>query len=125
MRVSHILIAAVLLVTSLPAANAQAGVGLTGKWQFVVQTDAGTGSPTVTFTQKGDSLSGHYSSQLLGERDFTGTVKDGKVTFSFHAEVQGQKLTVRYSGTVESANELKGTVELGELGTGTFTAKRL
>ena len=44
-------------------------VDVSGKWLFNVTTDAGTGTPTVTLKQTGDSLSGHYSSQTLGEAD--------------------------------------------------------
>jgi hypothetical protein len=34
------------------------------------------------------------------------------------------ELLVTYTGTVESADLLKGSVDLGGMGTGTFTAKR-
>jgi len=97
---------------------------LTGTWLFSVTTDAGTGTPTVTLKQQGDSLSGHYSSQMLGEAELKGTVKDGKVRFSFTLDVQGTTLTVTYSGTVESTDAMKGTVDLGGMASGTFTAKR-
>ena len=99
-------------------------VDVTGKWQFTVTTDAGTGSPTVTFKQQGDSLTGHYSSQVLGESDFKGTLKDGKIAFVLQVEVQGTKLLVTYNGTVESNDAMKGTVDLGGQGTGSFTGKR-
>ena len=39
-------------------------------------------------------------------------------------EVQGTKLLVTYNGTVESNDAMKGTVDLGGQGTGTFTGKR-
>jgi hypothetical protein len=50
-------------------------IDITGKWTFTVQTDAGSGTPTVTLKQDGEKLTGHYSSQNLGEADLTGTVK--------------------------------------------------
>jgi hypothetical protein len=99
-------------------------VDVTGKWAFSVATDNGTGTPTVTFTQKGDSVTGHYSSQLLGEVDFKGTVKDGKIAWTMTVSVQGQSLAVSYAGTVESADTMKGTVDLGGMGGGTFTGTR-
>jgi hypothetical protein len=71
-----------------------------------------------------DSVTGHYSSQLLGERAIKGIVKDNKITFSFSSEVQGQTFTVTYTGTVESADAMKGTVDLGGASSGTFTAKK-
>jgi hypothetical protein len=124
-RATRLLAIAILGVTAMSAsAQAPAKIDVSGKWAFTVQTDAGTGSPTVTLTQKGDSVTGHYSSQLLGERTLKGTVKDNKITFSFGSEVQGQAFTVTYTGTVESAESMKGTVDLGGAGSGTFTAKK-
>ena len=97
---------------------------ISGKWLFSVVTDAGTGTPTVTLKQSGDSLTGHYSSQLLGEADLTGSVKGKEFTFSLEASVQGTSVTVTYAGTIESKDSLKGTVDLAGAASGTFTAKR-
>ena len=110
--------------TSLTLTAQSTKIDLTGKWLFTVQTEAGTGEPTVTLKQDGEKLTGHYSSQVLGEADLTGTVKAQKIEFSFTANAQGTSLEVKYSGTVESKDALKGTVDLGGLGSGTFTAKR-
>lgn len=128
MRTPRLLLA--LLAISAVALTPQSGaaqtekIDLTGKWAFSVTTDAGTGTPTVTLKQQGDSLTGHYSSQLLGETELKGTIKEKKITFSFHTEVQGTAIVVTYSGTVESKDSLKGTVDLGGAASGTFTAKR-
>jgi hypothetical protein len=119
-------LALALLVAVLPSVgSAQAAkVDVSGKWSFSVVTEGGTGTPTLTFVQKGDSLTGHYSSQVFGEVELKGTVKDGKISFAFNASVQGQSLTVTYAGTVESADAMKGTVDLGGFGSGTFTGTR-
>jgi hypothetical protein len=106
------------------SAQADAKIDVTGKWLFSVTTDAGTGTPTVTLKQQGDSLSGHYSSQALGEADLKGTVKERKISFNFRVEIQGTALTVTYVGTVESKDAMKGTIDIGGAATGTFTAKR-
>jgi hypothetical protein len=117
-------VSTVALLPSTSVAQAEKRADLTGKWVFSVNTDGGTGTPTVTLKQQGDSLTGHYSSQLLGEVDLKGSVKDQQFSFTFRTEVQGTALTVTYSGTVESKDSLKGTVDLGGMATGTFTAKR-
>ncbi len=78
----------VAFATVYVAAQA-AKVDLTGKWTFTVQTDAGTGEPTVTLKQEGEKLTGHYSSQVLGEADLTGTVKGQQIQFAFTANAQG------------------------------------
>ena len=115
----------IALATSVGAQGAPAEkVDISGKWSFSVQTDAGSGTPTVTFKQKGDSLSGRYSSQVLGERDFTGTIKNGKVDFGFTADVQGQQFVMNFSGAMDGADAMKGSIDLGGMAGGTFTAKR-
>jgi hypothetical protein len=117
----------VLATASIPsssAAQSSPRVDLTGKWLFTVTTDGGSGTPTVTLTQNGDSLTGHYSSQLLGEADLKGTVKDGKFSFALQGNVQGTAVPVTYTGTIESKDALKGSVDLGGMASGTFTAKR-
>jgi hypothetical protein len=131
---THLAKAAIAMAVAVGAAIAtaakpqpdQAGqkTDLTGKWLFNVTTDAGTGTPTVTFKQKGDSVTGHYSSQLLGEAELKGSVKEKTFTFVLTADVQGNTITVTYAGTMESNDSLKGTVDLGGAASGTFTAKR-
>lgn len=106
------------------AARAQDKVDLTGTWIFDVQTDAGGGTPTVTLKQDGMKLTGHYSSQTFGEQDLTGTVEGQDVKITINADVQGTALTVVYTGTIESKDSMKGTVDLGGLGTGSWTGKR-
>jgi hypothetical protein len=103
--------------------TAAAAANLTGTWTFEVQSDAGTGTPTMVFKQVGEKLSGSYSG-LLGEAPLTGTVTGKNITFQITANVQGTSLTVVYSGTVETDAAVKGTVKLGDLGEGTFTAKK-
>ncbi len=119
-----IVVLATASIAPASAAQSSPSVDLTGKWLFTVTTDAGTGTPTVTLTQKGDSLTGHYSSQVLGEAELKGSVKDGKFSFTMRANVQGTAITVTYTGTIESKDALKGSVDLGGQASGTFTAKR-
>ena len=55
--------------------------------QASAQANKVTGTPTVTLKQQGDSITGHYSSQTLGEADLKGTVKDRKINFSFRVDI--------------------------------------
>jgi hypothetical protein len=96
---------------------------MTGKWVFQVETTAGGGTPTFTFKQEGDKLTGHYSGQL-GEADLAGTVKGRQMDFKFVTEVQGFRVEAIYSGRIEGTDSVKGTVVLAGLGEGTFTGKR-
>jgi len=123
-RLSIVGVVALVAVVLAQVAGAQAKVDVTGKWLFSVDSAAGTGTPTVTFKQDGEKLSGHYSSQTLGEADFTGSVKGQAITFAFSVDAQGTALDVVYTGTIESASAMKGKVVLGVLGEGTWTGKR-
>jgi hypothetical protein len=107
-----------------PAAAAPAqGMNITGAWSFTVETSQGSGSPTFTFKQDGENLTGTYKGQF-GEAPLTGTVKGADIKFAIKINAQGQDLTLTYSGKIESKDSMKGTVQLGELGEGTWTAKR-
>ena len=116
-------IAALALAATVAAAQAQK-VNITGKWVFEVQTDAGTGTPTVTLKQDGEKITGHYSSATLGEADLTGTLKGQNLTFTFSADLQGTAVPVTYTATVESSSAMKGTIDIGGAATGTFTGKK-
>ena len=117
-------IGAALTVRPATIAAQGAKTDVTGKWLLSVTSSAGTGTPTLTLTQRGDSLTGHYSSQVLGEADVKGTIKGQSITINLNVEVQGEALTVTYTGTVDTADSMKGTVDIGGQATGTFTGKR-
>jgi hypothetical protein len=112
------------VVTAFATVAAAQAANVTGTWIFNVETGQGSGSPTLTFKQDGEKLTGHYSSQTLGEADFTGTVKGSAIQFAFNVNAQGTQIDVIYAGTVEGGT-MKGTVNMagGQL-SGTFTGKK-
>jgi streptogramin lyase len=105
-------------------ARAQSKIDVTGTWAFEVQTEAGTGTPQVTFKQDGEKLTGVYSSQVLGQLELTGSVKGQAIQFTLAANVQGNALEVVFSGTVDDSASMKGTVTFTGVGEGSFTGKR-
>ena len=114
----------VIVVSLTAAAVAQtAKVDVSGVWIFSVESAAGSSSPTVTFKQEGEKITGHYSSQLVGEAPLVGTVKDQTINFTITGEVQGTPLVLKYTGTIENKDSMKGKLST-EFGDGTFTAKR-
>ena len=121
------LAAMALLVVSIVAAGTafaqNTNSDLSGKWLFTVETSAGSGTPTIALKQDADKLTGHYSGQL-GESDLSGSMKGRDIVFTFNVDAQGYAIKVTYTGTIESNDSLKGTVDLGGLAGGTFTAKR-
>jgi hypothetical protein len=100
----------------------EAALDISGAWACEVPSAAGTGTPSITFNQSGEKITGQYSGQL-GEAPIQGTLKGAELTFSFDVSVQDTKLHVVYTGTA-TKDALKGTVVLGEFGEGTFTARR-
>jgi hypothetical protein len=99
-------------------------VDVTGMWAFTVLSDAGTGTPTVTFKQDGEKLTGHYSSMLVGEADLKGTVKGQAIEFTISADVGGMAIEFKFMGTIENKDSMKGKLDTGGLGEATFTGKR-
>ena len=121
-----LLIVVVGLLTAMPFAastEAQGKNDVSGEWAFEVQTDGGSGNPTFVFVQKGEQLTGKYKG-TFGEADLTGTVTGKTIKFSFSADAQGTPLKIVYEGEIESNTAMKGKVDLGGLGSGTFTGKR-
>jgi len=110
--------------TDTPSNGAAGGgaLDITGTWAFEVTTPNGTGTPTVTFAQSGEKLSGSYSGQF-GEAPIAGTLKGGEISFSIDLTVQETKLHIVYAGTV-TKDGMKGTATFGEYGEGGFTARR-
>jgi hypothetical protein len=117
-RRAAIVVAALVMTARL---GAQA-TNVTGEWLFNVQTDQGGGTPTITFKQDGEKLTGKYVGQL-GNADLTGTVKGNAIQFTFTIDAQGQQAPVAYEGTVEK-NTMKGKLDIGGMVTGTFTATK-
>jgi len=114
------------LVALPPQARGQDStkVDLTGTWLLNVVTDGGSGSPTLTLKQQGDSLTGRYSSQIFGELEVAGTVKGREFSVQLVATIEGQSFTMTYSGALQADKSIKGTVDLGGMGGGTFTGTR-
>jgi hypothetical protein len=114
---------------SRSAANGGASAGtqtgaldISGAWQFEVNSPAGTGTPIITFNQSGEKLTGQYVGQL-GEAPIQGTLKGSELTFSLDVSFQDTKFHIVYTGTA-TKDALKGTASFGDLGEGTFTARR-
>lgn len=108
-----------LCITLVILTKAQNKVDVTGTWVFQVETSGGSGSPTFTFKQEGETLTGKYSGQF-GEANIKGTMKGNQIDFSFDAEGLGK---ITYSGTFDNGT-MKGKVNLGDQASGTWTAKR-
>ncbi len=125
-RTRNLLVASITMFAIFAAAVVSTAgsqsTNVTGKWNLTIETQAGTGNPTVTLKQEGEQLTGNYKGRL-GEAPLKGTVKGKDIQFSFKVDAQGQELQVEYSGTVDG-DTMKGKVKLGDFGEGTFTGKK-
>ena len=121
-RVTKMLAAAIVIALT-GAVEASAQMSLTGAWTFTVDLDGSITYPAVTLVQDGETLTGLYSSEGLGENDITGTVSEMKITIMFSADPGlGQVIDVVYTGTIDAEGMITGTLDLGGLAQGTFTA---
>jgi hypothetical protein len=125
----NVLFASLILATApiavsaadAPSKATAAATDVSGTWDAVVETQQGSGTPVFTLKQDGEKISGTYKGQF-GESALTGTVKGGKVSFTFTANA-GEQLKMEYTGTV-AGDSMKGTAKFGDYGEGTFTAKK-
>jgi hypothetical protein len=124
----HLLLALFIsLIAALPICTGHTSVAadISGTWNFSVDLDSGGhGDPTFVFKQEGDKLTGTYNGPL-GEYKVTGAVTGAKAVFGFDFNRDGETGKATYTGNIESATKMTGTVEFtgGERGKWTATKK--
>lgn len=111
-----------ILATVAPQARAADPANVNGTWDLSVETPNGNGTPSVTFKQDGETLTGTYKGRF-GETPLKGSIKGNDIKFSITISPQGQDLTIEYSGTVDG-DTMKGKAKFGEMGEGNFTGKK-
>ena len=110
---------AFFLLISLAAAQE---VRVAGTWDITLETGRGTANPSMTLAQDGEKITGTYRGRL-GESKLEGTLKGNAIQFSVTLKFQDQPVTISYRGTVDG-DSMKGTVQFGDRGSGSWTAKR-
>jgi hypothetical protein len=105
-------------VTSMAADNAS----LAGKWKIHQSVMGNDSDSNCTFTQKDNDLTGSCASEQ-GSGKITGKVDGNKVSWSYETDYNGAPLTVKFTGTVDSAGKIAGSVSVEQFGVdGDFTA---
>lgn len=93
-----------------------------GRWQITGDVVGNAVKVICVIKQDGAALTGNCSDENTAPMPITGEAKDGKITFQYVMDYQGQPLTIIYSGTL-SATEMKGTIDVRPVdAAGTFTA---
>jgi len=116
---SALLLATLILTSPVFAADT---AKVAGQWNLTLQTPNGPGTPTATFKQDGETLTGTYKGRF-GESPLKGTIKGNEITFSATINPQGQEIQIVYSGTVDG-DSMKGKVKFGDMGEADFTGKK-
>jgi hypothetical protein len=97
---------------------------VTGEWRIHRSAGGNESQQTCTLTQEDQELTGECSADA-GPVKATGKIEGKKVTLTYKTERDGSPLTIVYTGTVESASKISGTVTAVEFGIdGEFTATR-
>ena len=114
---------ALLMATALPAGAAD----LPGRWTAEFDSPIGVQKYVYEFKNSGDALTGQATyehSMGKGTVPLNNLKVDGdKVSFDEPLTIDGNSITITYSGTL-AGDELKLTRVVGEFGTEQLTAKR-
>ncbi len=97
-------------------------VNVTGTWDMAVETPQGTMSLSATFKQDGEKLTGTQTSQM-GETALEGSVKGSDIAFAIVFNMQGQDMTITYTGKIDG-DAMSGAIEFGGYGSSTWTAQK-
>lgn len=105
------------------AVKAEKVANLSGEWKLNVETQQGSGKPTLTLNQQGDKLLGTYHSGRLGEAPVKGTVSGNAFKFTATGKADGQEVKMNFDGKLDG-DAISGTIEMGGLGGGKFSGTR-
>jgi len=94
-----------------------------GTWTMTVNTPQGAMTSTLTLTQTGDALDGSILSELGTATLSDGRVSGRNVSWSASFQVGGERMTVSFEAEVEG-NRMTGRARTAEMGTMTFTAEK-
>jgi hypothetical protein len=120
--VTRLLLGALAVVASV-GAQAQS-VSVSGTWTVSATVSGNQSEQSCSFTQTDTDLTGTCKGER-GAFAIKGKIDGKSVTWQFDMEYEGQRLTPVYSGTLESAEKIVGTVDVQGMGvSGEFTATR-
>lgn len=97
---------------------------LSGRWMLAVVTDNGTGYPTLELKQDGDKVTGTYTSNAMGNRSISGTVRGDTLAFTLSASGAGEGVVLTYTARIIGTDSLNGNVDFAGMGGASFSGKR-
>lgn len=108
-----------VVVLASSALFAQANVA--GSWTLEVDSPQGATKASLMLALEGEAVTGSITSDM-GESKFTGTAKEGTVTFSFDIAGPQGPMTISAKAAV-TGDDMKGELDYG-MGVAPFTGKR-
>ena len=112
-----------LLSFALVAALAAPADSVSGTWVLKGEVAGNPLNTTCTLAVAEAKISGVCKGEDGKETPIVGEVKEGKVIFEHGGDYNGQELKIIYTGTLPSAKEMVGTIDVKPFDvTGEFTA---
>jgi hypothetical protein len=93
-----------------------------GKWNASLQLESINSSPSLTFKQEGEKLTGTYQG-YYGASPLEGQIKENEIAFTVTMTIEGSKISGHFSGKVEG-DSMGGAVEFEGAGSGKWNAIR-
>lgn len=120
---AHTFFRGITLVSTLVLGSAVgfAQATVAGNWTLDVDSPQGMMKVGLVLAVDGEAVRGTISSDM-GDSKFTGTVKDGAVTFSFDMSGPQGPMSVTTTAAV-TGDDMKGQMDYG-MGVAPFTGKR-
>lgn len=116
----------VLAAVVLSAATATAQrilADVSGTWNVNVEGPQGPMASQLMLTQKGDTISGEFSSEI-GKAPVAGMVKGDSVKIALSLDMGGQQLSLQIAGAMKDKDNMAGAIEAVGMGAFPFTAVR-
>jgi hypothetical protein len=122
-RLSLAAVAVALAGTSITAAAQRLLADFSGGWDVMVQGPQGPMASTLTLTQKGDSVSGKFDSEV-GSAMVKGTAKGDSLMVSLGLDVGGQVINLTTLGVLKDKDNMEGKIIAEGMGEFPFAASR-
>jgi len=120
-------LAVVFLVIASSVALADEKPNPTGSWKYTAEVGGQSFDVTIKLKLEGDKLSGSVTVNDMESKIEDAKYKDGKVSFTVNREFNGNKIVLKYAGTIKG-DTFKGKRDLerdGQTNTREFEAKRV
>jgi hypothetical protein len=114
---------AVAVLVSAPTDGA-AQTDLSGMWLLTLSSEQGDQPLSITITQDGQELTATGDGGEIGPVEMKGMLDGSDVRFEWDLYIEGFELDIVFMGTIGDDGTISGTADFGDLGQGSWTAKR-